>query len=245
MAVLCVTDLTKHYNSFTAVDRISFEVREGEIVSLLGPNGAGKTTTIQMLLSLVSPSSGEIQVFGKNLKYHREELLSMMNFSAPYSLLPYNLTPREGLKVFSMLYGVRDHNERANALLEEFNLMELAGRKIGQLSTGEQMRLCVAKAFVNTPRLLLLDEPTSSLDPPTARQLRARILRLIRDSNGAVLWTSHNMREVETVSDRIIFLSRGRIVADDTPGNLKRRFGEDDLEEIFITIAREPIREPP
>ncbi len=244
MAVLRVTDLTKRYNSFTAVDRISFEVREGEIVSLLGPNGAGKTTTIQMLLSLVSPSSGEIQVFGKDLKHHREELLSMMNFSAPYSLLPYNLTPREGLKVFSMLYGVRDHSQRADTLIEEFNLMELAGRKIGQLSTGEQMRLCVAKAFVNSPRLLLLDEPTSSLDPPTARQLRSRILRLIRDSNGAVLWTSHNMREVETVSDRIIFLSRGRIVADDTPGNLKRRFGEEDLEEIFITIAKEPIREP-
>lgn len=242
--ILRVTNLTKRYNSFTAVDRVSFEVNEGEIVSLLGPNGAGKTTTIQMLLSLVSPTSGDIQVFGKNLKNHREELLSMMNFSAPYSLLPYNLTPREGLKVFAMLYGVRNHGERVNSLLEEFNLMELVDKKIGQLSTGEQMRLGVAKSFVNNPRLLLLDEPTSSLDPPTARQLRSRILKLIKESRGAVLWTSHNMREVETVSDRIIFLSRGRIVADDTPANLKQRFGEEDLEEIFITIAREPIREP-
>jgi len=242
--ILRVTDLTKRYNSFTAVDRISFEVNEGEIVSLLGPNGAGKTTTIQMLLSLVSPTSGDIQVFGKHFKEHREELLSMMNFSAPYSLLPYNLTPREGLKVFSLLYGVRNHKERVSALLEEFNLMELVDKKIGQLSTGEQMRLGVAKAFVNNPRLLLLDEPTSSLDPPTARHLRARILQLIKESRGAVLWTSHNMREVETVSDRIIFLSRGRIVADDTPANLKRQFGQEDLEEIFITIAKEPIREP-
>ncbi len=243
-AVLRVTDLTKKYNSFTAVNRVSFEVKEGEIVSLLGPNGAGKTTTIQMLLSLVSPTSGVIEVFGKNLRANREESLSRMNFSAPYSLLPYNLTPREALTVFALLYGVRNYRERAASLLEEFSLMELVDKKIGQLSTGEQMRLGVAKAFVNNPRLLLLDEPTSSLDPPTARRLRARILKLIKESRGAVLWTSHNMREVETVSDRIIFLSRGRVVADDTPARLKQRFGQEDLEEIFITIAREPIGEP-
>ena len=242
-AILRVTNLTKQYNSFTAVDRVSFEVKEGEIVSLLGPNGAGKTTTIQMLLSLVSPTSGDIEVFGRNLKDHREELLAMMNFSAPYSLLPYNLTPREGLTVFALLYGVRNHKERVALLLDEFNLMELVNKKIGQLSSGEQMRLGIAKAFVNKPKLLLLDEPTASLDPPTARHLRARILKLIQESSGAVLWTSHNMREVETVSDRIIFLSRGQIIADDTPLNLKRRFGEEDLEEIFITIANEPIRE--
>lgn len=241
--VLRVTDLTKRYNSFTAVDRVSFEVNEGEIVSLLGPNGAGKTTTIQMLLSLVSPTSGGIEVFGKSLRSHREELLARMNFSAPYSLLPYNLTPREALTVFALLYGVRHYREKAASLLSEFGLDELADKKVGQLSTGEQMRLGVAKAFVNDPRLLLLDEPTSSLDPPTARQLRARILKLIQESRGAVLWTSHNMREVETVSDRIIFLSRGRVVADDTPARLKQRFHQEDLEEIFITIAREPIRQ--
>jgi ABC-2 type transport system ATP-binding protein len=241
--ILRVTNLTKQYNGFTAVNRISFEVKEGEIVSLLGPNGAGKTTTIQMLLSLVSPTSGDIEVFGKNLKGHREELLAMMNFSAPYSLLPYNLTPREALTVFSLLYGVRNYRERVKSLVDEFNLGELVNKKIGQLSSGEQMRLGVAKAFVNNPRLLLLDEPTASLDPPTARQLRARILNLIRESRGAVLWTSHNMREVETVSDRIIFLSRGRVVADDTPQNLKKRFGQEDLEEIFIIIANEPVRE--
>lgn len=241
--ILRVTNLTKRYNSFTAVNRISFEIKEGEIVSLLGPNGAGKTTTIQMLLSLVSPTSGDIEVFGKNLREHREELLSMMNFSAPYSLLPYNLTPREGLTVFSLLYGVRNYRERVKSLLDEFNLGELVNRKIGQLSSGEQMRLGIAKAFVNNPKLLLLDEPTASLDPPTARQLRARILKRIQESRGAVLWTSHNMREVETVSDRIIFLSRGRVVADDTPQNLKKQYGQEDLEEIFIIIANEPIRE--
>ena len=243
VTILRVTNLTKQYNSFTAVNRISFEVKEGEIVSLLGPNGAGKTTTIQMLLSLVSPTSGDIEVFGKNLKEHREELLAMMNFTAPYSLLPYNLTPREALTVFSLLYGVRNYRERVKSLVDEFNLGELVNKKIGQLSSGEQMRLGVAKAFVNNPKLLLLDEPTASLDPPTARQLRTRILNLIRESRGAVLWTSHNMREVETVSDRIIFLSRGRVVADDTPQNLKKRFGQEDLEEIFIIIANEPVRE--
>jgi ABC-2 type transport system ATP-binding protein len=243
VTILRVTNLTKQYNSFTAVNRISFEVKEGEIVSLLGPNGAGKTTTIQMLLSLVSPTSGDIEVFGKNLKEHREELLAMMNFTAPYSLLPYNLTPREALTVFSLLYGVRNYRERVKSLVDEFDLGELVNKKIGQLSSGEQMRLGVAKAFVNNPKLLLLDEPTASLDPPTARQLRTRILNLIRESRGAVLWTSHNMREVETVSDRIIFLSRGRVVADDTPQNLKKRFGQEDLEEIFIIIANEPVRE--
>lgn len=236
--ILRVANLTKQYDNLTAVNRISFEVEEGEIVSLLGPNGAGKTTTIQMLLTLVSPTSGDIEIFGKTLKQHREELLSRMNFAAPYSFLPYNLTPREALTVFSLLYGTRNRKEKVQSLLDEFDLGELVSKKIGRLSSGEQMRLGVAKAFVNNPRLLLLDEPTASLDPPTARALRASILRLIRESHGAVLWTSHNMREIEEVSDRIIFLSRGRIVADDSPENLKNRFGQEDLEEIFISMQR-------
>ena len=238
--VLSVRNLTKQYNNLTAVNCISFEIKEGEIVSLLGPNGAGKTTTIQMLLALVSPTSGDIEIFGKNLKEHREELLSMMNFTGPYSLLPYNLTPKEGLTVFALLYGVRDYKERAKFLLDEFDLAGLANKKIGQLSSGEHMRLGVAKAFVNNPRLLLLDEPTASLDPATAQELRAKILKRVQESSGAVLWTSHNMREIETVSDRIVFLSRGQIIADTTLQTLKKRFGQEDLEEIFITIAKKP-----
>jgi ABC-2 type transport system ATP-binding protein len=240
-AILRVRNLTKLYNSFTAVNGISFEIREGEVVSLLGPNGAGKTTTIQILLTLIAPTRGDIEIFGKNLEDHREELLSLMNFTAPYSLLPYNLTPKEGLTVFSLLYGVRDYKERVKFLLDEFDLTRLVNKKIGQLSSGEQMRLGIAKAFVNSPKLLLLDEPTASVDPPVARELRAKILKLIQESGGAILWTSHNMREVETVSDRIIFLSQGQIVADDTPQNLKKRFGQEDLEEIFVTISKEPI----
>ena len=242
-AILRVKNLTKQYNHFTAVNGISFEIKEGEVVSLLGPNGAGKTTTIQMLLTLVAPTRGDIEIFGKNLEDHREELLSIMNFTAPYSLLPYNLTPKEGLTVFSLLYGVRDYKERVKFLLDEFDLAGLVNKKIGQLSSGEQMRLGIAKAFVNSPKLLLLDEPTVSVDPPVARELRAKILKLIQESGGAVIWTSHNMREVETVSDRIIFLSRGRIVADDTPQNLKKRFGQEDLEDIFVTISKEPLSE--
>jgi ABC-2 type transport system ATP-binding protein len=226
------------------VDHVSFDIREGEIVSLLGPNGAGKTTIIQMLLTLVSPTGGDIRIFGRTLKENREELLSMMNFTAPYSVLPYNLTTKEALKVYSLLYGVSDYRERVSFLVDEFELGWLADKKVGQLSSGEQMRIGMAKAFVNEPRLLLLDEPTASLDPAIARDLRAKILKLVRVTGGAILWTSHNMREIEQVSDRIIFLSRGNIVADDSPGNLKSYFGQEDLEEIFISINREPLSKP-
>ena len=242
--ILRVREVTKQYGNLTAVDRASFEIEEGEIVSLLGPNGAGKTTIIQMLLTLVSPTSGDIQIFGKTLKEHREELLSMMNFTAPYSVLPYNLTTKEALTVFSLLYGIRNYRERVSFLIDEFDLGWLANKKVGQLSSGEQMRIGIAKAFVNSPRFLLLDEPTASLDPIIARGLRAKILKLVRKAGGAILWTSHNMREIEQVSDRIIFLSRGQIVADDSPENLKNSFGQEDLEEIFISIGKEPLNRP-
>ena len=242
--IVRVKSLTKQYGSLTAVNDVSFEIKESEIVSLLGPNGAGKTTIIQMLLTLVSPTSGDIQIFGKTLKEHREELLSMMNFTAPYSVLPYNLTTKEALTVFSLLYGIRNYRERVSFLINEFDLGWLANKKVGQLSSGEQMRIGIAKAFVNSPRLLLLDEPTASLDPIIARGLRAKILKLVRKAGGAILWTSHNMREIEQVSDRIIFLSRGQIVADDSPENLKNSFGQEDLEEIFISIGKEPFSRP-
>jgi ABC-2 type transport system ATP-binding protein len=242
--IVSVRNLTKRYGSLTAVDHVSFDIREGEIVSLLGPNGAGKTTIIQMLLTLVSPTSGDIRIFGGTLKENREKLLSMMNFTAPYSVLPYNLTTKEALKVYSLLYGVSNYRERVSFLVDEFELGWLADKKVGQLSSGEQMRIGMAKAFVNEPRLLLLDEPTASLDPAIARDLRAKILKLVRATGGAILWTSHNMREIEQVSDRIIFLSRGKTVADDSPDNLKSHFGQEDLEEIFISINRESLSKP-
>ncbi|HCM36529.1 MAG: ABC transporter ATP-binding protein [Candidatus Wildermuthbacteria bacterium RIFCSPLOWO2_02_FULL_47_9c] len=240
--VVKVQQVTKIYGKTTAVDRISFEMREGEVVGLLGPNGAGKSTTIHMLLSLLEPTKGIIEIFGKDLRTHREEILQHMNFATSYSMLPHNLTPYENLKVFALLYGVKNWKEKANSLLEEFNLGAFRNARTGALSSGEQMRLVLAKAFLNDPKLLLLDEPTSSLDPAVARDLRRKIYYKMEELNGTILWTSHNMREIEAMCDRIIFLAHGKIVADDTPENLKIAYQKDDLEEIFITIAEQPSR---
>ncbi len=242
--ILNVENLTKTYGSITAVDHISFEVKEGEIVGLVGPNGAGKTTTIQMILSLLASTSGTIQIFGKNLEEYREEILEKVNFAAPYAALPHNLTIYENLKVFSLLYGVRSHKEKIKSLLTEFNLVSMKNTRAGALSSGEHTRLALAKAFLNDPRLLLLDEPTSSLDPAIARDLRTKIYYRMKEIHGAVLWTSHNMKEVETMCDRVLFLIQGKIVASDTPENLRKQFQKEDLEEIFITLAKNQRRLP-
>lgn len=241
--ILEVEQLTKHYGDFAAVDRISFAIHEGQIVGLLGPNGAGKTTTIQMLLSLLTPTEGRIQVFGRELWDHREEILEKVNFAAPYAALPYNLTVRENLMFFATLYGVRDYRRRVHQMLAEFRLQPFQRQRTGGLSSGEQTRLSLAKAFLNRPRLLLLDEPTSSLDPSIARELRGEIYNRITAIQGAVLWTSHNMREIETMCDRVVFLRKGRIIADDSPENLRTRFRKDDLEDIFISLADEQAAE--
>ena len=242
--VLKVENLTKTYGKTTAVDHISFEVNEGEVVGLLGPNGAGKSTTIHMLLSLLEPAEGTIEIFGRDLALHREEILQNMNFATSYSMLPHNLTPLENLKVSALFYGVRSWKEKAGALIEEFNLEAFKNARTGSLSSGEQMRLVLAKAFLNNPKLLLLDEPTSSLDPAVARDLRQKIYYKMEENNGTILWTSHNMREIEAMCDRVIFLAHGKIVANDTPENLKKAFQENDLEEIFITIAQQPLSNP-
>lgn len=238
--VLKVENLTKTYGETAAVDHISFEMQEGEVVGLLGPNGAGKSTTIHMLLSLLEPTEGKIEIFGKNLKEHREEILQNMNFATSHSMLPHNLTPYENLKVFGLFYGVKNWKAKAESLLEEFNLQDFRHARTGSLSSGEQMRLVLAKAFLNDPKLLLLDEPTSSLDPAVARDLRQKIYYKMEENKGTILWTSHNMREIETMCDRIIFLAHGKIVANDTAENLKKIFQMNDLEEIFITIAKQP-----
>ena len=238
--LLKVENLTKTYGQTTAVDGISFEAKEGEVVGLLGPNGAGKSTTIHMLLSLLEPTEGSIEIFGKDLKAHREEILQHINFATAYSMLPHNLTPYENLKIFALLYGVQQWRTAAESLLEEFNLAEFRNVRTGSLSTGEQMRLVLAKAFLNSPKLLLLDEPTASLDPAVARDLRQKIYYKMQENNGTILWTSHNMREIEAMCDRVIFMAHGKIVADDTPENLKKTFQSGDLEDIFIAIARQP-----
>lgn len=237
--ILQLRNLTKQYGDFKAVKGISFAVHEGEIVGLLGPNGAGKTTTIQMLLSLLMPTSGTIEVFGRDLWAHREAALEQVNFAAPYASLPYNLTIYENLMVFATLYAVPDYRDRVNEMIAAFDLEDFRDQRSGGLSSGEQTRLSLAKAFLNNPRLLLLDEPTSSLDPAVARDLRAHIAERIRGHQGAVLWTSHNMREVETMCDRVVFLRHGEIIANDTPDALRRRFQQTDLEEIFIRLAED------
>ncbi|MBM3941497.1 MAG: ABC transporter ATP-binding protein [SAR202 cluster bacterium] len=238
--ILKVTDLAKSYKHLTVVDRISFQVEEGEVVGLLGPNGAGKTTTIHMLLSLVKPSGGSIQIFGQELAKDREGILARMNFAAGYAALPYNLSVYENLNIFSLLYGIPDRRAKIEQLLQEFQLTRFRKQRTGALSSGEQTRVGLAKAFLNDPKLLLLDEPTASLDPSIARDLRALVRNKMRAVQGAILWTSHNMQEIERVCDRIIILKQGRIVAQGTLEQLRRQFEQDDLEEIFVALMALP-----
>ncbi len=239
--VLSVKDLRKSYGTTPAVDGVSFDVAPGEIVGLLGPNGAGKTTTINMILGVLAPTSGSIRVDGLDLAAHRSRALQLTNFAAVYAPLPGNLTVARNLRVFGLMYGVRDLTARVEALLAEFDLVAFRDTKTGVLSSGEQTRVSLAKAMLNRPRLLLLDEPTASLDPATARDVRARIREVAeRDARG-VLWTSHNMREVEEVCDRVLFLSHGRILLEGDPRTLPREHGRDTLEDLFITVAREPL----
>ena len=237
-AILRASELRKRFGDFTAVDGISFEIRPGEILGFLGPNGAGKTTTIQMLLGLTTPTSGRIEVFGRDLAKHREQILQRVNFSSTYVQLPFSLTVRENLMVFARLYQVRRPAERVAAIMAEFDLGEFADRPTRALSSGQLTRLHLAKAMLNAPELLFLDEPTASLDPETADRLRNHLLEIRRQSGLAMLFTSHNMREMELMCDRLIFIHRGRILLTGTPSELLREQGAEDLEALFLAIAR-------
>ena len=239
--ILAVEDLRKAYRGLTAVDGVSFQVAPGEIVGLLGPNGAGKTTTIDMILGVLAPTSGTIRIDGVDLARRRCEALQRTNFAAVYAPLPGNLTVSQNLRVFGLLYGVRDLGARIEALLADFDLLAFRDTKAGVLSSGEQTRVSLAKAMLNRPRLLLLDEPTASLDPAIARELRARIRGVAAREAEGVLWTSHNMREVEEVCDRVLFLSHGRILLEGDPRKLPAEHGRATLEDLFITVAREPL----
>jgi len=239
--ILAVEELRKSYGKVVAVDGVSFQVAPGEIVGLLGPNGAGKTTTINMILGVLAPTSGVIRIDGLDLGRRRCEALQRTNFAAVYAPLPGNLTVAQNLLVFALLYGVRDVGARIEALLAEFDLLPFRDTKTGVLSSGEQTRVSLAKAMLNRPRLLLLDEPTASLDPAVARDLRARIRGIAEREAEGVLWTSHNMREVEEVCDRVLFLSHGRILLAGDPRKLPGEHGRASLEDLFITVAREPL----
>jgi ABC-2 type transport system ATP-binding protein len=241
--VLAVEHLTKRYGSFVAVDDVSFRADRHEIVGLVGPNGAGKTTTINMILGVLEPTSGAIRIEGRDVTTDRRRALGRANFAAVYAPLPGNLTVEQNLRIYGMLYDVPRLTARIETLLDEFALRRFQRVKCGTLSSGEQTRVQLAKAFLNQPALLLLDEPTASLDPAAARETRELIRRYASSNEVAVLWTSHNMHEVEDTCDRALFLSRGRILLEGDPRRLPAEHNQPTLEDLFIAVAREPVSE--
>jgi ABC-2 type transport system ATP-binding protein len=221
------------------VDQVSFDIQPGETVGLLGPNGAGKTTIFQMLLGVVTPTEGSIHMFGLDLIKHREEILRQVNFSSTYISMPYALTVEENLRVTGKLYSLPDINRRIDDVLKKLEMEDIRQRLTRKLSSGQMTRLTLAKAVMTEPKILFLDEPTASLDPDIAHKIRA-FLKEYRDVSGlSMLYTSHNMREMEEMSDRIIFLQRGKIVAQGTATNVVKQYGEDNLEQVFLKIARD------
>lgn len=237
--VLQVTNLTKHFGDFVAVDDVSFVIKPGEILGLLGPNGAGKTTTMHMLLGLITPTAGSIRIFGLDLATQREQILQQVNFSSTYISMPLALTVEENLWVVARLYGMSDIARRVDDVVKKMEMEEFRHKVTRKLSSGQMTRLTLAKAFLTEPRILFLDEPTASLDPDIAHKIRALLKEERRSAGLSILYTSHNMREMEEMSDRIIFLQRGKIVAEGTAQAIVERFGQADLEEVFLKLARE------
>ena len=239
-----VDNLTKQFNDIIAVNGVSFGIERGEILGLLGPNGAGKTTTIQMILGLITPTGGNIRIFGESMATNRAEILQRMNFTSPYVSFPFRMTVQENLNVFARLYGIRDARERIAAMLERFDVARLRDKPIARLSSGENTRVGLAKAMLNEPELLLLDEPTAYLDPEIAHQVKNQLLAANRERGMTILYTSHNMAEVEQLCSRIVFMNHGRVIAIGSPieithAILKEEREEPALEEVFMRVARE------
>jgi ABC-2 type transport system ATP-binding protein len=238
MNAIQVDHLTKRYDAILAVDDIDFAVPIGETIGLLGGNGAGKTTTIAMLLGLIVPTSGRIAVLGHDMATDRFAALERMNFSSPYVALPQRLTVRENLLVYGHLYNVRHIDDRIDALAQELDLEAILGRPAGQLSAGQKTRVALAKSLINQPAVLLLDEPTASLDPDTGDMVRTWLEQYRARSGCTILLASHNMAEVERLCDQVIMLKQGRVVDRGTPQALDR-YGRHDLEDVFLDIARD------
>jgi ABC-2 type transport system ATP-binding protein len=230
--------LAKCYGEAIAVDGISFAIEAGSITGLLGGNGAGKTTTIGMIMGLVAPSGGAVRVFGADMATEPYRALHRMNFESPYVDLPHRLTVRENLKVFGLLYGLDNVSARIERLAADLDLTEFVDRAAGKLSAGQKTRVALAKALINEPELLVLDEPTASLDPDTADWIRSHLERYRAERNATILLASHNMYEVERLCDRVIMMKRGRIVDDGAPQALVARYGRHNLEEVFLDVAR-------
>ena len=237
--IVSVQHLTKRFGDFTAVDDVSFDIQPGETIGLLGPNGAGKTTTIQMLLGVITPTQGSIHMFGLDLPRHRETILRQVNFSSTYISMPYALTVEENLRVTGKLYGLSDVSRRIDDVVKKLEMEDIRRKLTRKLSSGQMTRLTLAKAVMTEPKILFLDEPTASLDPDIANKTKS-FLKEYRDLSGmSMLYTSHNMREMEEMSDRIIFLQRGKIVAQGTAPEVISQYGEEDLEQVFLKIARD------
>ena len=235
---LVVEHLTKRFGAVTAVEDISFTLPRGEVWGLLGGNGAGKTTTLGMLLGLLVPTAGRVLALGHDMATDRFAALARMNFSSPYVALPHRLSVAENLRVYGHLYGVADLEARIRALAEAFELEAFLDRPAGQLSAGQKTRVAIAKALINRPDLLLLDEPTASLDPDTADWVRARLEEARAETGASILLASHNMAEVERLCSHVLMLKAGRIVDSGSPAELIRRYGREDLEQVFLDIAR-------
>jgi len=238
MNAITVKNLTKHYAGTLAVDDITFDVAQGAVVGLLGGNGAGKTTTISMLLGLLVPTAGTLMVLGHDMAKDRFAALARMNFSSPYIALPQKLSVIENLRVYGHLYNVPRLSRRIEELAEQFNLTGLLRRLAGELSAGQKTRVALAKSLINRPDLLLLDEPTASLDPDTGDFVRTALETYRRETGASILLASHNMAEVERLCDDVLMMKQGKIVDRGTPDNLIARYGRDDLEQVFLDIAR-------
>ena len=239
-AVIKVADLTRRFGDVTAVDGVDFTVPAGSVTALLGSNGAGKTTTISMLLGLLLPTRGTVVVLGEDMLRHRHRVLPRLNFSSPYVDLPRRLTGRENLVVYARLYGVRDVAGTIARLADELQIADILDRETGALSSGLKTRLALAKAMLNAPELLLLDEPTASLDPDTADWVRGYLEAYRARTGAAILLASHNMAEVERLCDDVLMMRDGRIVDRGAPRALITHYGRQSLEEVFLDIVRTP-----
>ncbi|CCQ72034.1 ABC transporter ATP-binding protein [Magnetospira sp. QH-2] len=234
-----ITHLVKTFEAITAVDGISFSVPAGSTTALLGGNGAGKTTTLSMLLGLLLPTSGGITIFGEDMLRDRHKVLPRMNFSSPYVDLPRRLTVRENLTIYAHLYGLHDYRTRMAELAGDLDIAGLMKRHTGELSAGQRTRVALAKSLLNEPDLLLLDEPTASLDPDTGDWIRTYLERYRERTGATILLASHNMAEVERLCDHVLMMRAGKIVDQGSPDQLLTRYGQENLEEVFLDIARD------
>ena len=233
-----VINLSKSYKTKKAVNNISFKIDENEIVGLLGPNGCGKTTTIGMILGLLKPTSGQVLINGKNIENNKISILHKMNFISPYIELPKKLTVNQNLIVYGKLYNIKNLNERINFLSEKLRLGDLLDKITGELSSGQKNRVSLAKALINDPTVLLLDEPTAALDPETADFIRTFLEKLKEEKKISVLLASHNMDEVKRLCNSVMMMKDGNIVDSGTPENLIEKYGQKNLEEVFLKIVR-------